>query len=158
MPGAACTGHGDVQTADHGGFQKTGARGAGRDEDSDWPLGDGVNDVRRRWSPPRSTLSAEIQRRLLPAAFTCEAGALTLSGWLEPAATVGGDTFDYSLDRHALHLSISDAMGFVCDRGGSRSSSGPSKPSGQRPRPSLRHRLAVADEARARRPGAPPAA
>ncbi|GAA0716224.1 hypothetical protein [Dactylosporangium roseum] len=35
-------------------------------------------------------LSAEIQRRLLPGAFTCEAGAFTLSGWLEPAASIGG--------------------------------------------------------------------
>jgi serine phosphatase RsbU (regulator of sigma subunit) len=56
-------------------------------------------------------LSAEIQRRLLPAAFTCEAGAFTLSGWLEPAATVGGDTFDYSLARDTLHFSVTDAMG-----------------------------------------------
>lgn len=57
------------------------------------------------------TLPAEIQRRLLPAAFTCEAGAFTLSGWLEPAANVGGDTFDYSLGRDVLHLSLTDAMG-----------------------------------------------
>jgi len=57
------------------------------------------------------SLSAEIQRRLLPAAFTCEAGAFTLSAWLEPAASVGGDTFDYSLARDALHLSVTDAMG-----------------------------------------------
>ena len=57
------------------------------------------------------TLSAEIQRRLLPAAFTCEAGAFTLSAWLEPAATIGGDTFDYSLARDVLHLSVTDAMG-----------------------------------------------
>ena len=57
------------------------------------------------------TLPAEIQRRLLPAAFTCEAGAFSLSAWLEPAADVGGDTFDYSLGRDALHLSITDAMG-----------------------------------------------
>lgn len=57
------------------------------------------------------TLSAEIQRRLLPAAFTCEAGAFTLSGWLEPAASVGGDTFDYSLARDLLHFSVTDAMG-----------------------------------------------
>lgn len=33
------------------------------------------------------SLSAEIQRRLLPASFTCEAGAFALSGWLEPAAS-----------------------------------------------------------------------
>ncbi|MGA4683405.1 PP2C family protein-serine/threonine phosphatase [Micromonospora sp. AB353] len=57
------------------------------------------------------TLSAEIQRRLLPASFTCEAGAFALSGWLEPAASVGGDTFDYSLARNLLHLSVTDAMG-----------------------------------------------
>lgn len=57
------------------------------------------------------TLSAEIQRRLLPAAFTCEGGSFTLSAWLEPAADVGGDTFDYSLGRDSLHLSITDAMG-----------------------------------------------
>ena len=57
------------------------------------------------------TLPAEIQRRLLPAAFTCEAGAFTLSAWLEPAASIGGDTFDYCLARDVLHLSVTDAMG-----------------------------------------------
>lgn len=57
------------------------------------------------------TLPAEIQRRLLPAALTCEGGSFTLSGWLEPAASVGGDTFDYSLGRDVLHMSITDAMG-----------------------------------------------
>ena len=57
------------------------------------------------------SLPAEIQRRLLPAAFTCEAGAFTLSAWLEPAASVGGDTFDYCLGRDVLHLSLTDAMG-----------------------------------------------
>ena len=57
------------------------------------------------------TLPAEIQRRLLPSSFTCEAGSFTLAAWLEPAAHVGGDTFDYSLARDSLHLSITDAMG-----------------------------------------------
>jgi len=57
------------------------------------------------------SLAAEIQRRLLPAAYTCEADQFTLAGWLEPAGQVGGDTFDFSLDRHALHLSMTDAMG-----------------------------------------------
>jgi serine phosphatase RsbU (regulator of sigma subunit) len=57
------------------------------------------------------SLSAEIQRRLLPVAFTCEAGAFTVSGWLEPAASIGGDTFDYSLARDVLHFSVTDAMG-----------------------------------------------
>ncbi len=37
--------------------------------------------------------------------------AFTLAGWLEPAASIGGDTFDYSLARDLLHLSLTDAMG-----------------------------------------------
>jgi serine phosphatase RsbU (regulator of sigma subunit) len=57
------------------------------------------------------SLSAEIQQRLLPGPRTCEAAAFTLSGWLEPAASIGGDTFDYSLGRDVLHLSLTDAMG-----------------------------------------------
>ena len=57
------------------------------------------------------SLSAEIQQRLLPEARTCEAAAFTLAGWLEPAASIGGDTFDYSLARDSLHLSLTDAMG-----------------------------------------------
>ena len=56
-------------------------------------------------------LAAEIQRRLLPASYTCEAGQFTLAGWLEPAGSVGGDTFDYTLDRDSLQLSITDAVG-----------------------------------------------
>jgi serine phosphatase RsbU (regulator of sigma subunit) len=57
------------------------------------------------------SLSAEIQNGLLPGPQTCEAGSFTLAGWLEPAATIAGDTFDYSLDRDVLHLSLTDAMG-----------------------------------------------
>ena len=30
---------------------------------------------------------------------------------MEPASSVGGDTFDYELDRDALQLSITDAVG-----------------------------------------------
>src|SRR3954449_6912632 len=56
-------------------------------------------------------LAAEIQRRLLPASYTCEAGQFTLAGWLEPASSVGGDTFDYTLDRDSLQVSITDAVG-----------------------------------------------
>jgi hypothetical protein len=62
-------------------------------------------------SAPPFSLAAEIQRRLLPASHTYEAGVFTLAGWLEPAATVGGDTFDYMLNRDALRLSITDAVG-----------------------------------------------
>ncbi|WP_232521224.1 PP2C family protein-serine/threonine phosphatase [Micromonospora phaseoli] len=57
------------------------------------------------------TLAAEIQRRLLPASFTCEADSFTLAAWLEPAASIGGDTFDYSVARDLLHFSITDAVG-----------------------------------------------
>jgi serine phosphatase RsbU (regulator of sigma subunit) len=61
------------------------------------------------------SLSAEIQRRLLPAAYTCEAGSFTLAAWLEPAESIGGDTFDYSLSRDQLHLSVTDAVGHGVD-------------------------------------------
>lgn len=60
-------------------------------------------------------LAAEIQRRLLPTSFTCEAGQLTLAGWIEPSSAVGGDTFDYALDREALHISITDAVGHAVE-------------------------------------------
>jgi hypothetical protein len=52
------------------------------------------------------SLSAEIQHRLLPGPQTCEAGSFTLAGWLEPAAGIAGDTFDFSLARDVLHLSL----------------------------------------------------
>lgn len=57
------------------------------------------------------TLAAEIQHRLLPDAYTCEAGQFSLAGWLEPAGNIAGDTFDFSLGRDTLHLSMTDAMG-----------------------------------------------
>jgi serine phosphatase RsbU (regulator of sigma subunit) len=57
------------------------------------------------------SLEAEIQHRLLPASYTCEGGQFTLAGWLEPAGDVGGDTFDFSVERDTLHLSMTDAMG-----------------------------------------------
>ncbi|MDP9419547.1 MAG: serine/threonine-protein phosphatase [Actinomycetota bacterium] len=57
------------------------------------------------------SLAAEIQRRLLPSSYTLEGGPFTLAGWMEPAANIGGDTFDYSLDREYLYASITDAMG-----------------------------------------------
>lgn len=61
------------------------------------------------------SLAAEIQRRLVPSSYTLEGGPFTLAGWLEPAATAGGDTFDYSLDREYLYASITDAMGHDID-------------------------------------------
>jgi hypothetical protein len=57
------------------------------------------------------SLAAEIQRRLLPTSLTCEAGQFTIAGAVEPSGKIGGDTFDYSLDRGTLHISLTDAMG-----------------------------------------------
>ncbi len=57
------------------------------------------------------SLAAEIQHRLLPGAYTCEASQFSLAGWLEPAGNIAGDTFDFSLERDTLHLSMTDAMG-----------------------------------------------
>jgi serine phosphatase RsbU (regulator of sigma subunit) len=57
------------------------------------------------------SLEAEIQHRLLPSSYTLEAGQFTLAGWLEPAGDVGGDTFDFSVERDTVHLSMTDAMG-----------------------------------------------
>jgi hypothetical protein len=57
------------------------------------------------------SLAAEIQRRLLPASLACEAAQFALAGALEPADHVGGDTFDYVIDRDTVQLSVTDAMG-----------------------------------------------
>ncbi|MFC4492864.1 PP2C family protein-serine/threonine phosphatase [Streptomyces ovatisporus] len=59
----------------------------------------------------RMSLASEIQHRLLPESFTCDAGPFIVAGSLEPAAEIGGDTFDYALNRSGLHLSLTDAMG-----------------------------------------------
>ena len=56
-------------------------------------------------------LAAEIQNTLLPDSLTCEAPQFTVSGELIPTEEIAGDTFDHSLDRRTLHVSITDAMG-----------------------------------------------
>ncbi|WP_317446186.1 PP2C family protein-serine/threonine phosphatase [Streptomyces collinus] len=58
-----------------------------------------------------TSLAAEIQHQLLPSASCCEADQFTLAAGLVPADDIGGDTYDYTLDRDTLHLSITDAMG-----------------------------------------------
>jgi serine phosphatase RsbU (regulator of sigma subunit) len=69
------------------------------------------------WGQRTTPLSvpAEIQHRLLPDAYTCEASQFTLAGWLEPSARMAGDTFDYILDRRTVQLSITDAVGHGLD-------------------------------------------
>ncbi|MEU9443518.1 PP2C family protein-serine/threonine phosphatase [Streptomyces sp. NPDC048304] len=59
----------------------------------------------------QTSLAAEIQHQLLPSAACCEAPQFTLAAGLVPADDIGGDTYDYTLDRDTLHLSITDAMG-----------------------------------------------
>ncbi|ELP65619.1 PP2C family protein-serine/threonine phosphatase [Streptomyces turgidiscabies] len=62
-----------------------------------------------------TSLAAEIQHQLLPSAPCCEADQFTLAGGLVPADDIGGDTYDYTLDRGTLHVSITDAMGHDTD-------------------------------------------
>jgi serine phosphatase RsbU (regulator of sigma subunit) len=57
------------------------------------------------------SLAAEIQHQLLPSASCCEAAQFTIAGALVPADDIGGDTYDYALDRDTLHVSITDAAG-----------------------------------------------
>ncbi|WP_282794831.1 PP2C family protein-serine/threonine phosphatase [Streptomyces sp. CC224B] len=58
-----------------------------------------------------TSLAAEIQHHLLPSAACCEGAEFSVAGGLVPADDIGGDTYDYTLDREVLHLSITDAMG-----------------------------------------------
>src|SRR3954447_564185 len=67
----------------------------------------------KRSVPP--SLAAEIQYQLLPPSLSCEAAQFTLCGSLEPSEGLSGDTFDYALDRDALHVSVTDPMGHDID-------------------------------------------
>ncbi|WP_149549205.1 PP2C family protein-serine/threonine phosphatase [Streptomyces marokkonensis] len=67
----------------------------------------------KRSRPP--TLAAEIQYQLLPPSLSCEAAQFTLCGSLEPSENLSGDTFDYTLDRDTLHVSVTDPMGHDVD-------------------------------------------
>jgi serine phosphatase RsbU (regulator of sigma subunit) len=64
-------------------------------------------EVRRR---KRLTIAAELQWDLLPGR-TCESDEFSLAGQLEPAYTVSGDNFDWSVSDRYLHLSMSNGMG-----------------------------------------------
>src|SRR4029078_3563700 len=61
------------------------------------------------------SLAAEIQHRLLPGAFTCEAGQFTLAAWLQPAGEIGGGTVRLSLHRDRPRLSTPDTVGHTMD-------------------------------------------
>lgn len=61
------------------------------------------------------SLAAEIQQRLLPTSPACEAAQFAVAGALEPAGHVGGDAFDYVMDRDHVQLSVTNAMGHDVD-------------------------------------------
>lgn len=64
---------------------------------------------RVRTAEPMS-LSAHLQWQTLPPLIMTTPD-VALAGILEPAYDVGGDSFDYALDDHVLHLAVFDAMG-----------------------------------------------
>lgn len=64
---------------------------------------------RVRTAAPMS-LSAHLQWQTLPPLIMTTPD-VALAGILEPAYEVGGDSFDYALDEHVLHLAVFDAMG-----------------------------------------------
>lgn len=65
--------------------------------------------ARARMTKPMS-LSAHLQWQTLPP-LVMTTPDIALAGALEPAYEVGGDSFDYALDEHTLHLAVFDAMG-----------------------------------------------
>jgi hypothetical protein len=60
------------------------------------------------------SLAAQLQWQMLPP-LTLVTPGVALSGILEPAYAVGGDSFDYALNGHVLSLAIIDAMGHGLD-------------------------------------------
>lgn len=69
--------------------------------------GDGIVRTRR---VQEVALSAEMRWAMLPP-LTYTAGNLAISGIVEPAYTVAGDTFDYAVNGEHAHLAIIDAVG-----------------------------------------------
>lgn len=65
--------------------------------------------ARARRSQPLSA-AAEVQWDLLPP-LACSTEQVAVSGILEPAYTIGGDSFDYALDASRLDFTIVDAIG-----------------------------------------------
>ena len=60
------------------------------------------------------SLSAEMQWQLLPP-LMMTTPQVAVAGALEPAYDVAGDSFDYALNDHILHLCMIDAMGHGLD-------------------------------------------
>jgi serine phosphatase RsbU (regulator of sigma subunit) len=56
------------------------------------------------------SLAAQLQRQSLPP-LAMTTPDIDVAGILEPAYEVGGDSFDYALNDHVLHVAVFDAMG-----------------------------------------------
>jgi serine phosphatase RsbU (regulator of sigma subunit) len=65
--------------------------------------------LRSRRSEPLS-LAAEIQWDLLPP-LTCSTEQVSVSGIVEPAYSIGGDSFDYAFNPDRVEFAIVDAVG-----------------------------------------------
>ncbi len=65
--------------------------------------------LRARRNEPLS-IAAELQWDLLPP-LTCSTDRTSVSGILEPAYSIGGDSFDYALNRDSAEFAIVDAVG-----------------------------------------------
>jgi serine phosphatase RsbU (regulator of sigma subunit) len=65
--------------------------------------------LRSRRSQPLS-LAAELQWDLLPP-LSCSTDGVSVSGILEPAYSIGGDSFDYALNPRSAEFAIVDAVG-----------------------------------------------
>jgi serine phosphatase RsbU (regulator of sigma subunit) len=65
--------------------------------------------LRSRRSEPLSA-AAELQWDLLPP-LTCASACASVSGILEPAYSIGGDSFDYALNPSGVDFAIVDAVG-----------------------------------------------
>lgn len=60
------------------------------------------------------SLAAEMQWSLLPP-LTMSVPQVAVSGAVEPAYSIAGDSFDYALNDHILHVAVIDAMGHGLD-------------------------------------------
>jgi serine phosphatase RsbU (regulator of sigma subunit) len=55
-------------------------------------------------------VAAEMQWDLLPP-LTCATGCVSVSGILEPAYSIGGDSFDYAINPRGIEFAVIDAVG-----------------------------------------------
>jgi serine phosphatase RsbU (regulator of sigma subunit) len=58
----------------------------------------------------RLDVAAEMQWDLLPP-LTCATGRVSVSGILEPAYSIGGDSFDYAINPRGIEFAVIDAVG-----------------------------------------------